>query len=53
MPGSPVLHQLLELAQLMSIESVIPSIHRILCRPLLLLPSFFPRIRVCFLKFYV
>ena len=30
----------------MSIESVMPSYHLILCRPLLLLPSVFPRIRV-------
>ena len=30
----------------MSIESVIPPNHLILCRPLLLLPSIFPRIRV-------
>ena len=30
----------------MSIESVIPSSHRILCHPLLLLPSIFPSIRV-------
>ena len=30
----------------MSIESVIPSSHLILCHPLLLLPSIFPRIRV-------
>ena len=30
----------------MSIESVIPSNHLILCRPLLLLPSIFPIIRV-------
>ena len=29
----------------MSIESVMPSSHLILCRPLLLLPSIFPRIR--------
>ena len=29
----------------MSIESVMPSNHLILCRPLLLLPSIFPRIR--------
>ena len=29
-----------------SIESVMPSNHLILCRPLLLLPSIFPRIRV-------
>ena len=32
--------------KLMSIESVMPSIHLILCRPLLLLPSIFPNIRV-------
>ena len=31
---------------LMSIESVIPSIHFVLCRPLLLLPSVFPSNRV-------
>ena len=30
----------------MSIKSVIPSNHLILCRPLLFLPSIFPRIRV-------
>ena len=30
----------------MSIESVMPSNHLVLCRPLLLLPSVFPRIRV-------
>ena len=30
----------------MSIESVMPSSHLILCRPLLLLPSYFPSIRV-------
>src|SRR5574340_88367 len=30
----------------MSIESVMPSNHLILCRPLLLLPSVFPRVRV-------
>ena len=34
------------LFKLMSIESVIPSNHLILCHPLLLLPSIFPRIRV-------
>jgi len=32
--------------RLTSIESVMPSIHLILCRPLLLLPSIFPSIRV-------
>jgi len=34
------------LLKLMSIESVIPSNYLILCRPLLLPPSIFPRIRV-------
>ena len=34
------------LLKLMSIELVIPSNHLILCCPLLLLPSIFPRIRV-------
>ena len=34
------------LLKLMSIKSVIPSNHLILCRPLLLLPSIFPSIRV-------
>ena len=34
------------LPKLMSIESVMPSNHHILCRPLLLLPSIFPRIMV-------
>ena len=34
------------LPKLMSIESVMPSNHLILCHPLLLLPSIFPSIRV-------
>ena len=34
------------LLKLMSFESVMPSNHLILCRPLLLLPSIFPSIRV-------
>ena len=34
------------LLKLMSIESVMPSNYLILCHPLLLLPSVFPRIRV-------
>ena len=34
------------LLKLMSIESVMPSNHLFLCRPLLLLPSIFPGIRV-------
>ena len=36
----------LSLLRLMSIESVMPSNHLILCHPLLLLPSIFPSIRV-------
>ena len=47
--GFPAHHQIPELAQthiLMSIESVMPSDHLILCHPLLLLPSIFPNIRV-------
>ena len=42
-PGLPVHHQF---SKLMSIESVMPSNHLILCCPLLLLPSIFPNIRV-------
>ena len=45
-PGFPVLQYLLEFAQTMSIESVMPSNHLILCLPFLLLPSIFPSIRV-------
>ena len=45
-PGLPVHHQLPEFTQLMSIKSVMPSNHLILCHPLLLLPSIFPNIRV-------
>ena len=37
---------LLGLIKLMSSESMMPSNHLILCRPLLLLPSIFPSIRV-------
>ena len=36
----------LSLCKFMSIELVMPSNHLILCRPLLLLPSIFPSIRV-------
>ena len=39
-------HQLQSLPKLMSIVSVMPSNHFILCHPLLLLPSIFPSIRV-------
>ena len=45
-PGFPVHHQLRELAQTYSIESVMPSNHLILCCPLFLLPSIFPSIRI-------
>ena len=45
--GFPALHCLLELAQTIEpIESMMPSNHLIFCRPLLLLPSVFPNIRV-------
>ena len=43
--GLPVLHRLPELIQTQSIESVMPSNHLILCRPLLL-PSILPSIDV-------
>ena len=45
-PGLPVDHQAWSLLKLMSIELVSPSNHLILCRPLLLLPSILPSIRV-------
>ena len=45
-PGFPIHHQLQRLLKLMSIESVMPSNHLMLCYPLLLLPSIFPSIRV-------
>ena len=41
-PGLPVHHQLQSLPKLMSIESVMPSDHLILCCPLLLPPQSFP-----------
>ena len=44
MAGFPIHHQLLELLKLMSIDSVMPSNHLILCS--LLLPSIYPSIRV-------
>ena len=44
MPGFPVLHYLPELLKL--IEPMMLSNHLILCRPILLLPSVFPSIRV-------
>ena len=45
-PGLLVHHQLPELPKFMSIESVMPSSHLILCCPLLLLPPVLPSIRV-------
>ena len=45
-PGLPVHHNSWSLLKLMSIETVMPSNHLILCHPLLLLPSIFPSIRV-------
>ena len=45
-PGLPVHHQLLVLFKPMSIQSVMPSSHLILCRPLLLLPPIPPSIRL-------
>ena len=47
-PGLPVHHQLPEFTQTHVIESVMPSSHLILCRPLLLLPPIPPSIRVFF-----
>ena len=45
-PGLPVITNSQSPPKPMSIESVMPSNHLILCRPLLLLPSIFPSIRV-------
>ena len=45
-PGLPVHHQPPELTRLMSIKSVMPSSHLILCCSLLLLPPIPPSIRV-------
>ena len=45
-PGFLVITNSWRLLKLMSIESVIPSNHLILCHPLLLLPSILPSIRV-------
>ena len=45
-PGLPVYHQLLEFTQTHVHQSVMPSSHLILCRPLLLLLPIPPSIRV-------
>ena len=45
-PGLPVITNSRSLHKLMSIESVMPSSHLILCRPFLLLPPIPPSIRV-------
>ena len=44
--ASPYITSSHSLLKLMSIESMMPSNHLILCRPLLLLPSVFPSMRV-------
>ena len=46
MPGLPVYRQLSHSLRLMSIKSVMPSSHLILCRTLLLLPPIPPSIRI-------
>ena len=46
MPGLPVHYNSESSLKLMSIESVMPSNHLILCHPLLLPPSILPSIRV-------
>ena len=46
MPGFPIHHHSGSLIKLMSIKSVTPSNHLILCHPLLLLPLVFPSIWV-------
>ena len=46
MPASLSITNIRSLLKLMSIESVMPSNHLILCHPLLFLPSIFPSIRV-------
>ena len=43
-PGFPVHQQLLKLTQTHVHQSVMPSNHLMLCRPILLLPSIFPTI---------
>ena len=45
-PGLPVHHQLPSSLKLMSIKSVMPSSHLVLCHPLFLLPPISPSIRV-------
>ena len=45
-PGLPLHLHSQSLLKLMSVESVMPSNQLILCRPLLLLPSIFPSIKV-------
>ena len=46
MPGFPVHHHSGTPLKLMSITSVMPSNYLIFCRPLLLLPSIFPSIKI-------
>ena len=49
-PGFPAQHLLLEFTQLMSIESVVPSNHLILCQSLVLLITFLPRTKRLFIS---
>ena len=44
--ATPSINNSRSLFKLMSIESVMPSNHLIFCRPLILLPSIFPSIRI-------
>ena len=53
MPGFPVLPISHNLLKFMSIGLLMSSNHLILCQPLLLLPSIFPRIRVFFFFFNI
>ena len=46
MPGLPVHHQYLEHTKTHAMKLMMPSNHLILCCPILLSPSIFPRIRV-------
>ena len=45
-PGFPILHYLMILLKLMSVELMMPSNHFILCHPLLLLLSILPSTRI-------
>ena len=53
LPGFPTLHYTQNLLKLMSIESVMPSNHLILCCLLLLPPSIFPSIRILLMSLLI